>query len=147
MMVIAYNPLLLSSGMAGILDSLAGKYEKTRAQVILNWLAGHEMVVCIPKTLNPKHMQENAFATDFELIPEDREMINQTFKPNIFEVPVQRIRVRPSLHEPVYLTLNEALENRLNLEPSPLDLAGKLRKGKRAQASQAQEIRRSDGRL
>jgi diketogulonate reductase-like aldo/keto reductase len=129
MMVIAYNPLLLSSGMAGILDSLARKYEKTRAQVILNWLAGHERVVCIPKTLNLEHMQENALATDFGLLPEDRELIHQAFQPTLFEVPVQQIRVSPSLHEPVYLTLHEALENRLQLEPSPLDLAENIRKG------------------
>ena len=129
MMVIAYNPLLVSSGKTGVLDSLAKKYGKTKAQVILNWLAGHEMVVCIPKTLNPQHMQENAIAADFDLLAEDRETINQAFQPTILKVPVQRIRIRPSLHEPVYRSLHEALENRLNLEPSPVDLAENIRKG------------------
>ena len=122
-MTIAYNPLLRGKKGAEVLSIIARKYEKHPVQVILNWLISHGTVVAIPRTLSLEHTRENAVAADYELEPRDIAEIDRTFKHGVIEVPTSRIRVLSSNHEPVYVTLREALENRFNLTPSPQELA------------------------
>ena len=53
-----------------LLVSLAGKYQKTVAQVILRWLT-QRGVVAIPKSVRKERIVENFNIFDFELSPED----------------------------------------------------------------------------
>lgn len=57
-----------------LLRSLAGKYDKTVAQVILRWLTQRE-VVAIPKSVRKDRIEENFNVFDFELSPDDMEAI------------------------------------------------------------------------
>jgi len=57
-----------------LLRSIAGKYQKTVAQVILRWLT-HRGVVVIPKSVRKERIVENFNIFDFELSPEDRDAI------------------------------------------------------------------------
>jgi len=57
-----------------VLRSIAGKYQKTVAQVILRWLT-QRGVVAIPKSVRPERIAENFNVFDFELRPEDIEAI------------------------------------------------------------------------
>jgi 2,5-diketo-D-gluconate reductase A len=57
-----------------VLLSIAGKYRKTVAQVILRWLTQRGVVV-IPKSVRKERMSENFNAFDFELSPADMEAI------------------------------------------------------------------------
>jgi 2,5-diketo-D-gluconate reductase A len=57
-----------------LLLSIAGKYGKSVAQVILRWLTQREIVV-IPKSVRKERMEENFNIFDFELNPEDMELI------------------------------------------------------------------------
>jgi diketogulonate reductase-like aldo/keto reductase len=57
--LIAYSPLgkgILAKPGNKVLDELAEKYDKSQAQVALNWLISQENVVAIPKTSNPVHL-------------------------------------------------------------------------------------------
>jgi 2,5-diketo-D-gluconate reductase A len=57
-----------------LLLSIAGKHGKSVAQVILRWLVQRN-VVAIPKSVRKERMSENFNIFDFELSPEDMEVI------------------------------------------------------------------------
>ncbi|MBP1311832.1 diketogulonate reductase-like aldo/keto reductase [Paenibacillus sp. 1182] len=57
-----------------ILVSIAEKYNKSVAQVVLRWLTQREVVV-IPKSVRKERIIENFNIFDFELIQEDMESI------------------------------------------------------------------------
>lgn len=56
------------------LVSLAAKYRKSVAQVVLRWLIQRGVVV-IPKSVRPERMAENIAVFDFHLAPEDMDLI------------------------------------------------------------------------
>ena len=58
----------------GTLVSLAAKYRKSVAQVVLRWLIQRGVVV-IPKSVRPERMAENIDVFDFHLAPEDMDLI------------------------------------------------------------------------
>src|SRR5215213_11627664 len=58
-----------------LLLSVAGKYDKSVAQVILRWLIQREVVV-ITKSVRKERIVENFRIFDFELSPEDMEAID-----------------------------------------------------------------------
>jgi diketogulonate reductase-like aldo/keto reductase len=57
-----------------LLRSIASKYQKTVAQVILRWLTQRGVVV-IPKSVRKERIVENFNIFDFELSPEDMNAI------------------------------------------------------------------------
>ena len=57
-----------------MLTSIARKYGKTTAQVILHWLT-QRGVVTIPKSVRKERIEENFNIFDFELSDEDMEAI------------------------------------------------------------------------
>jgi 2,5-diketo-D-gluconate reductase A len=57
-----------------LLRSIADKYQKTVAQIILRWLT-QRGVVAIPKSVRKERIVENFNVFDIELSPEDMEAI------------------------------------------------------------------------
>ena len=57
------------------LGSLAKKYGKSPAQIILRWEI-HRGLVAIPRSSKKEHMAENINIFDFELTPEDMQSVN-----------------------------------------------------------------------
>ncbi len=53
-----------------VLRSIAGKYQKSVAQIIVRWLT-QRGVVAIPKSVRKERMEENFNVFDVELSPED----------------------------------------------------------------------------
>lgn len=126
-MTLAYNPLHCPKSGRALLETLACKYTSTCTQVILKWLISHKSVVPIPKTLSLDHTRENAAAADIPLDNGDIQLINDAFRRNIVYVTTSRVRVLSSLNEDVYVSLEDALNNRFNFVPSPSELASDLK--------------------
>ena len=132
--LLAYSPLnqgrlFFDSEQEAVLSSLAQKYEKTIAQIVLRWLIEHTPVVAVTKTRNIEHIKENAASAEFDMEAEDLALINNFSASNFIEVPTDKIRLRGITERPVYTTLAEAQENKLDLIPSPMSLAQLFMKG------------------
>ncbi len=73
--VTAYSPLAQGRDFGlPVIAELAGKYGRTPAQIILNWLTGKGMAV-VHGSRNEAHIKENLASQDFTLTPEDRARI------------------------------------------------------------------------
>jgi diketogulonate reductase-like aldo/keto reductase len=135
--VIAYSPfnegnLPLNRDKVQFLDNLSQKYNVTNFQIILNWIISHPTLVTIPNTTSFRHAMDNAAAADFNLLEGDIEAINRMFTQEPVLVQTDRIRVIDydvdDTH-PIYTTLEDAIENRHNMHPSPVDLAKDITNG------------------
>lgn len=135
--LIAYSPMdqgriaSLGGTQSALLAALAKKYEKTIVQLLLNWLIFRDPVIVIPKTTNLHHLAHNAVALDFTLTPDDVARIDEAFYEEIVTVPVEKIFVSPhgERDRNAYQTLRDAIENKLNHTPSPMELAETFKKG------------------
>ncbi|MDP3935053.1 MAG: aldo/keto reductase [Candidatus Giovannonibacteria bacterium] len=75
--VIAYRPLArgtLSAAGSKAVDVLVKKYQKTPAQIALNWIISQDMVA-IPGALKPEHIKENSGALGWKMAQEDIEFL------------------------------------------------------------------------
>ena len=80
--VVAYSPLSrgqVSRRSDAILDEIASRYKKTKAQVALNFLTREDNVVAIPKSDNEEHVAENCAASGWRLSKDDIETIDEHF--------------------------------------------------------------------
>lgn len=83
--IIAYSPFATgylvhhSARNTETLKRLAVKYNKTFAQICLNWLISKKPVIAIPKAVDIKHLRENAGAAGWRMKPEDYGTIDKLF--------------------------------------------------------------------
>src|SRR3989338_1954287 len=71
-----------------LIKSLAKKYRKTPAQILLNWAIGRE-TVAIPKSTSLERIKENIEIFDFELSSKDQAKINAINKNHRFVNPIE----------------------------------------------------------
>ena len=72
----AYSPLTRGEKLnhATIL-TIAQKYDKTAAQILIRWGLQHDLVV-IPKSIHEKRIKENSEVFDFQLEEQDMKLLN-----------------------------------------------------------------------
>lgn len=132
--VIAYSPLdqgkVYKDKNGNVLETVAKRYNKTPSQIALNWLLMHDVVIPIPKAAKENHIRENVSAADFLLSKEDFEFINTTYVRDPLLVPIDQIKVSVNGEgvRKVYQTKEEAIANKLNFCPNPVDLAAYMKK-------------------
>ena len=76
---IAYRPLMrgnLEKQEILILKELARKYNKTNAQIALNWLVSKYPIVTIPKAVKKEHLEEIAASIGWQMSPQDYESLD-----------------------------------------------------------------------
>ncbi len=61
-----------------ILDDLSEKYNKTKAQIAINWLISKKGIITIPKSSNIEHLKENLDAVGWKLSEEDIDLLDKT---------------------------------------------------------------------
>lgn len=134
LILIAYSPLNQgktpgNKRKKAELSELAKKYRVSVSQLILNWLLRNPCVVAIPKSSNEIHLRENSNAHSFKMEIFDYEHISKLFEQNVCHIFPDLIEVSDSSNRRVYKTLEEAIENRFNLVPSPMELAEQIEGG------------------
>jgi len=80
--LIAYSPLgrgILPQLDHKVLSEVAEKYDKSKAQVALNWVISHENVVAIPKSSNPIHLMEFMDSVGWEMKIDDALELTNSF--------------------------------------------------------------------
>src|SRR5680860_207438 len=126
--ILAYSPLnqgriVGTDIQAKLLGKLAEKYLATPSQIVLAWILSFERVFPIVKATSRKHIEENARAMDLVLSNEDIQQVSDSWTEEIMEVKPESIKLRGTPQRKPYLTLEEAIENALDLVPSPVALA------------------------
>jgi len=131
---LAYSPLLngrsfqQQKGYRKIV-AIANQYEVSIFSLMLAWLVSRKYVVALPRSSNALHIQDNANAANLHLDPLDIETIDSLFtKQNIYIDP-NLIDIVAAQDRAVYKTFEEAIENKNNMTPSPLEIAEQFRLG------------------
>lgn len=84
MIFIAYRPLMrgkLAKPGIKLLDNLAKKYNKTQAQIALNWLVAKPKIVAIPKASTKEHLIDNLGAIAWKMEKMDYEALDKMHNP------------------------------------------------------------------
>lgn len=80
--IIAWRPvekgLLVLKGNQ-LVGGLCQKYDKTPAQIAINWLISQPFVVTLSTMRSPEHLKENLDALDWRMSKEDVELIRDNF--------------------------------------------------------------------
>lgn len=134
--VLAYSPLdqgrlLFNPKQIKVLDTIAKRHNATHSQIILNMITSKSSVVALTRSTNPLHQLLNATSTDFTISPPEFFCVGVEFPYDITYINPKQIRM-PSKGEwgrGCYQTVQEAVENRLGLFPSPLDLSNSVKTG------------------
>jgi len=78
--IVAYRPverkLLADKCEDETVLKLAQKYNKTPAQIAINWLISQKNVIAIPKAVEKEHIDENIGAMDFQIEENDMVLLN-----------------------------------------------------------------------
>ena len=78
--LMAYTPLAKGKlSTNSFLREIGNKYDKTAAQVAINWLIARQNVIAIPKAISIRHLEENAGAMGWRLTDDDIERISSYF--------------------------------------------------------------------
>jgi diketogulonate reductase-like aldo/keto reductase len=87
-MFIAWRPLqkgeLCCKGIP-IMDEMADKYDKTPAQIAINWLISQKNIVTLSKMGSKKHLDENLGSLGWEMNKDDIERLRREFPNQQFE--------------------------------------------------------------
>jgi diketogulonate reductase-like aldo/keto reductase len=70
----------VSRDREGVIHRVARSKCKTAAQIVLNWCISKKGVVAIPKASSLEHVKENCAASDFQLSPEELEVLDQNIE-------------------------------------------------------------------
>lgn len=132
--IIAYSPLdkgrtVPDDVSRARLTTIAQKYDVTEEQISLAWLLTNLNVVAIPGSKSKVHLKQNSESMNIELDDSDIVELN-AMRFEIKMIVPSSINVSEAGEEnrKVYTSLSGAIENHLNLCPSPEDLAQDLLK-------------------
>jgi diketogulonate reductase-like aldo/keto reductase len=75
--ITAYSPIAQGHDLRlPVITNLAKKYDRSAAQVVLNWLI-QKNIIAIPRSADRQHIEDNFRTIEWELSPEDVDIIDQ----------------------------------------------------------------------
>ncbi|MSU56472.1 MAG: aldo/keto reductase [Candidatus Taylorbacteria bacterium] len=81
-LLVAYRPVQkgkLLENVPKIMEEMCVKYQKTPAQIAINWLMAQQNVVTLMKTSDPAHLKENLGAVGWYLTEGDVELLRKEY--------------------------------------------------------------------
>ena len=132
--IIAYSPMAqgrLANGKKQIkmLNKLAKKYNATSGQIVLRFLIDKPEIMVIPNTTKLDRLIENINSVNLDIEPEDIKIIDKVCRTEISFIETNTIRVSGEYNRNVYSTLDEAMQNKMEMAPSPIELAEEIQHG------------------
>jgi len=133
--IIGYTPIDHGRVIDGnenknIINNIAKKYKSSPAQVAIRVLTSIDPVVVIPHTTRCKHIRENSELFNIDMSVEDIKLILDISKKDVQYINPSDIRVIMDGEDnrKTYGTIEEAIDNKLNFVPSPLELSKYIKK-------------------
>ena len=134
MKIICYSPL--NSGnfsfekkKKNLLFRLADKYNVSFSSIILNYiLQKSSNLIIIPHSVNFENISSNLKVENYKLVKKDVSILNKQFKKNKIKIKLKNIVYSDKNYKKIK-NLNEAIINKFNLSPSPLQLSRKIIQG------------------
>ena len=133
-LVLAYSPFAqgkLANGekQIDLINDLAVKYNAKPGQIVLKFLISNSQVVAIPNTTNLNRLIENINSMDLNIDKDDLLLIDKICRTSVELIDTRKIRVSGEYNRRVYSNLDQAKENKMNMTPSPNELADEIRNG------------------
>jgi len=132
--IISYGPLAQGKFANGkkqlqLLKKISKKYNCSISQVILAWIKSKKNFFSIPNTSSYKNLVNNFGAIHLKLKQEDIKLIDTKCRTPVLNIDTRKIRVKDNCSHKVYSSLKQAIENKSNMTPSPLELSKEIIKG------------------
>ena len=99
----------------------------TISQLILLWITRSGSVISIPRTVDRNRMKENLKALHLEISSEIIESLSSIFLTNYSLVDTNLILMGEDGDRPIYYNIDDAIRNRFNLYPGPLEIADEIK--------------------
>ena len=133
--IISYGPLAQGKFANGdeqlkLLNKISKKYNYSIPQIILSWIISKKNFFSIPNSSSCENLIDNFKSNYLILEKEDIKLINEKCYTPILKIDTKKIKAVNNYNRKVYLSLEEAIENKMNMTPSPMDLSKEIKKGK-----------------
>jgi diketogulonate reductase-like aldo/keto reductase len=109
------------------LVKIASEVDCTISQLVLLWITRSGSVITIPRTVDKNRMKENLQALYMNVSPEVIKRLSKLFIKNFTLVDTNLIMMEEDGDRPVYYNLDDALRNKFNLFPGPLEIVDEIK--------------------
>ncbi len=132
--IISYGPLAqgkLANGIKqlSILKKISKKYNCSISQLILSWIASKKNFFSIPNSSSYENLVNNFKSNNLILEKIDIKKIDEKCYTPILKINTKKIQVTDNYNRKVYSSLEEAVENKMNMVPSPIELSKEIKQG------------------
>tara|TARA_R110002012_G_scaffold315603_1_gene529586 strand:- start:23133 stop:24230 length:1098 start_codon:yes stop_codon:yes gene_type:complete len=119
----AYSPFLQGKTVKfnDSLNYLIEKHNCTRHQLMLSWVF-QKNVVSIVRTLNIDHLRDNISSMEINLSSDDLCVLEDSLGPKKVLIDIDQVKI----DDRAYLTCEEAIDNKIDLIPSPALLSKRV---------------------
>jgi len=110
------------------LVKIASEVDCTISQLVLLWTTRSGSVIAIPRTVDKNRMKENLQALHMNIPTEVIERLSKIFIKNLTLVDTNLIMMEEDGDRPIYFNLEDAIRNRFNLHPGPLEIVDEIKR-------------------